>query len=86
MTTNEIKTVYYADCDQFDNHATGYYATAAEAEKAFRAENFSFFSASELKRVQVYSRAVEATDELIEQAKHLLEAGSPSPALGLYLS
>lgn len=76
-------TVYFADCDQFDNHRTGYYATADEAIAAFWDENH--FSASETKEARPYAREAKVTDDLIEDAKWLLGNGSPSPALGMDL-
>lgn len=82
MTTT-LTTVYFADCDQFDNHRTGYYATAEEAIAAFWAENR--FSKSEREEVRVYARPVAVDDDRMEDAKWLLSQGSPSPALGFNL-
>jgi len=50
-------TAYYADCDQFDNHRTGYYSTPEAAIAAFWEE--ATFSPAEQARVQVYTRDEE---------------------------
>ncbi len=80
QVTHKAKTVYQADCDEFDNHKTGFYATAAAAVVAFWAENC--FSAKERKRVRVYTRARTA-GTVLEEASWLATCGSPSPALGI---
>lgn len=81
VSVEEAKTVYYADCDAFDNSRTGYYTTAAEAKKAFWDENH--FTRDELNRVHVYTRKVTADENVIESANYLAGTGSPSPALGI---
>jgi len=81
--TAQTATVFYADCDQFDNHRTGYHASAAEAEAAFWLENH--FSRNERKAVRVYTNEIEISDDVIEKAEYLARNGSPSPALGLLL-
>lgn len=71
------REVFCADCDQFDNHATGYYASTQEAEEAFWGE--SRFEDSEKRRILVYSRGEKVTEDLVEIAKSKKDAGSPSP-------
>lgn len=80
-----MKTVYYADCEQFDNAGTGYYATPQEAEAAFWQENL--FSENERARVVVYTRGEDAASPgTLERATYLAGEGSPSPALGICAS
>ena len=74
--------VYRAECDQFDDSATGYYATEAEAIEAFWTENT--FSDRERQTVSVYATARDAADsDVREWALAMAEEGSPSPALGI---
>lgn len=75
-----MRTVFQADCDQFDNSQTGYYATEDEAIDAFWAENS--FTDNERGKVRVYTREVKIS-EASEDAQFLMDQGSPSPALGL---
>lgn len=80
-----MTTVYRADCDQFDDHETGYYATPEEAIAAFWSENW--FSDSEKARVVVYTTMADSDDpDVIDRANYLAEnCASPSPALGITL-
>jgi hypothetical protein len=71
--------VYYADCDQFDGHATGYYSTPEEAIRAFWDE--SHFSENDAKRAKPYARKVAVDEDVLEMAKEQAACGSPSPAL-----
>lgn len=79
--SQETIEVYYADCDQFDNHRTGYYATEEAAESAFWSENN--FSDNEQKQVRVYTRGERLSADTFASAISLAKGGSPSPALGI---
>jgi hypothetical protein len=71
--------VYYADCDQFDGHATGYYSTPEEAVKAFWDE--SHFSENDAKRAKPYARKTTVNEDTLVNAREWAAKGSPSPAL-----
>lgn len=65
--------LYYADCDQHDNHRTGLHLTPEAAEAAFWDENT--FSESERKRIRVYTRSEEVdVTRLHEEHAELLAA------------
>ena len=70
--------VFHANCEQFDNHATGFYSTPEQAEAAFWAENE--FTKLERQRVRVYTCVQDDCDELREIAAYRAKNGSPSPA------
>ena len=76
------ESVHYADCDQFENHRTGYYANSTDAEAAFWRENV--FSDSERARVVLYTREVLVDQDVLDDAELRARAGSPSP--GLFIS
>lgn len=76
-----MATVYYADCDQYDNHRTGYHATPEAAIEAFWQENH--FSDSERVHIRVYTRDVEVTAEVREDAAWLETQGIDSPGLAM---
>lgn len=76
--------VYQANCDQFDNCCTGYYATPEEAIEALWAENV--WTPREKARVVPWTRAADSEDpETLESARNLADGGSPSPVLGIKL-
>lgn len=82
--TPKQTTVYQACCETFDNHATGYHATEAEAIAAFEAESMIWFSEADRARARPYTISASAADpEVIETARALAAGGSPSPALGI---
>jgi hypothetical protein len=76
-----MKTVWYADCDEFDNCRTGYYHTEAEAIEAFQTETELFLSEAERKQARMYTRSVLADRRVIRTAWALADRGTPSPAL-----
>ena len=79
------KTVFYADCDEFDNHATGFYTSKRAALQAFKEESLFWFSDSAKARCNPYVREEETTPETVMSAIHLAFGGSPSPAFGIGL-
>lgn len=70
---------YYADCDQFCNHRTGYHFSADDAINAFW--DVAIFSDSEKKRIRVYTIEEEIGAEEIVAAWLLQRSGIVSPAL-----
>jgi len=71
--------IFQADCDEFDDSKTGFYATEQDAIDAFWNENR--FSDAERKRVTVYAREKEIDSDVIDEAYFLDRQGSPSPAI-----